>query len=319
MGIKTALSLVGTLLFFVGCETDGPPLPQEPSRPVLARINAEPIYVSEFKEELRAARVDDSEGAPMGRVDSAQLQSLLLDMTNRRLLLQAAVAKQVVVSAAQVEAAYRRMRLGWESGGFEEILKKRGTTVTGLKREIRQRLTVQQYLADHIYARLAVTDQQITEYLEANPTRLIQPQAVRVLQIVVGTREKAKVIGREIRRGLSFEDAAMQYSLSPEGKSGGDLGFFSKGQMPSVFDRAFTMWVGQVSEILASDYGFHLLKLIEKRADQELPLIQVRDAVEADLLRTAQRKAMSAVVEKLRQAAVLELPSEEELEEYTRP
>ena len=89
--------------------------------------------------------------------------------------------------------------------------------------------------------------------------------------------------------------------------------------MPLVFERAFTMWPGQVSEILESDYGFHLLKLLEKRDEEELPLMKVRDAVEDELLRSAQREAMRKTVEQLREAATLEMPSEKDLEKFMRP
>ena len=241
------------------------------ARDVLARVNGEAIYASDFRRELSAVRVDDPEGSPIGLADLVQLRNLLKDQVERRLLLQAAQEQKVVVSAAQVEVAYRRMRAGWENEAFQAVLKKRSISVAGLKRELRESLTVQQYLLDYIYARIAITDQEITAFLEENPSRLVKPESVRALQIVVSTREKAKEIAREIRRGMSFEDAAMEHSLSPEGKSGGDLGFFVKGTMPLVFERAFTMWPGQVSEILESDYGFHLLKLLEKRPEEELP------------------------------------------------
>lgn len=301
------------------CDPDSPAPVPEVTRDVLARVNGEAIYASDFRRDLSAIRVDDPEGAPIGLADMVQLRNLLKDQVNRRLLLQAAEAKKVALSAAQVEVAYRRMRAGWENEAFEAVLKKRSISVAGLKRELRESLTVQQYLLDYIYARIAITDQEITAYLEENPERLLKPAMVRVLQIVVASREKAKEVAREIRRGLSFEDAAMQHSLSPEGKSGGDLGFFARGTMPVVFERAFTMWPGQVSEILESDYGFHLLKLLEKRPEEELPLMSVRDEVEKELLRKKQREAMRKTIEQLRASAALEMPSEEDLEKFMRP
>ncbi len=301
------------------CDTDSPAPSPEVARDVLARVNGEAIYASDFRQDLSAIRVDDPEGAPIGLADMVQLRNLLKDQVDRRLFLQAAEAKKVVVSAAQVEVAYRRMRAGWENEAFQAVLDKRSISVAGLKRELRESLTVQQYLLDYIYARIAITDQEITAYLEENPERLFKPATVRVLQVVVASREKAKEVAREIRRGLSFEDAAMQHSLSPEGKSGGDLGFFARGTMPVVFERAFTMWPGQVSEILESDYGFHLLKLLEKRPEEELPLMSVRDEVEEELLRKKQREAMRKTIEQLRASAALEMPSEEDLEKFMRP
>ncbi len=314
-----SIGVAFSAVWLLACNTENPESSPDVVRDVLARVNGEAIYASDFRRDLSAVRVDDPEGAPIGLADMVQLRNLLEDQVNRRLLLQAAQEKKVAVSAAQVEVAYRRMRGGWENDAFEAVLKKRSISVAGLKRELRESLTVQQYLLDYIYARIAITDQEITAYLEEHPERLVKPPAVRALQIVVARREKAKEVVREIRRGMSFEDAAMQYSLSPEGKSGGDLGFFSRGTMPVVFERAFTMWVGQVSEILESDYGFHLLKLLEKRPEEELPLMSVRDEVEDELLRKEQREAMHRTIKQLRASAALEMPSEEDLEKFMRP
>ena len=315
LSICVALSALCVL----ACDSADPEPSSEVVRDVLARVNGEAIYAADFRRDLSAVRVDDPEGSPIGLADMVQLRNLLKDQVNRRLLLQAAQEQKVAVSAAQVEVAYRRMRAGWENEAFEAVLKKRSISVADLKRELRESLTVQQYLLDYIYARIAITDQEITAYLQEHPERLSKPAAVRALQIVVASREKAKEVAREIRRGLSFEDAAMQHSLSPEGKSGGDLGFFSTGTMPVVFERAFTMWPGQVSEILESDYGFHLLKLLEKRPEEELPFMKVRDEVENELLRKKQRVAMRKTIEQLRASAALEMPSEEDLEKFMRP
>ena len=304
----------------LGCTANEPPPPVVPARDVVAKVNGEWIYGDEFRREAQRLQIDDPEGEPTAGVTAEQLEILLTDVISRRLLFQAATDKSVLVSLNEIEASYQRMRSGWESGAFEKMLEGRGLTNSELKQELRQTLTVQRYLRDHVYSRVAVTDQKIFAFVEAHPERLSEPEKARVLQFVVATEEEAKDLARQIRRGKkSFEEVAMEHSKSPEGKSGGDLGFFAREEMPEVFARAFKMWPGQVSEVLESDYGFHVIKLIERRAERELEVLDIRDQVETELRREGEREALTRAVAELREKASIEMPKENELAKYQNP
>lgn len=89
---------------------------------------------------------------------------------------------------------------------------------------------------------------------------------VRAEHILVKTAAEAQQIKREIDNGGSFEYYAKSYSMCPSGRNGGDLGYFSKGQMVPEFERAaFTTPVGQVSKPVYTQFGWHLIKVIDKR------------------------------------------------------
>ena len=195
--------------------------------------------------------------------------------------------QHVVVGMDEVEALVLRTQSGWlgPQGAadcpdcvFDKALKQKDLTPAELKRELRDMLMIRNYFRDHVFSRVAVTDKEIENHLEKHPEKRLIPEQVHALQIVVKTEEEAKLIAREIRGGMSFEDAAMKYSRSPEGKSGGDLGFFTRGVMPAVFDDVcFNQGIGQVSGAVASNYGFHLFKVLEKRAESEHPIPQLRE------------------------------------------
>ena len=304
----------------LGCSPQQPVAPSAPLRDVVAKVNGEFIYGDEFRLEVARLQIDDPEGELASTVTKAQVQTLLDDVINRRLLFQAATAKNVLVSLNEIEASYKRMRSGWESTAFEKMLKDRDQSHSEIKQELRRTLTVQRYLRDHVYSRVAVTDEDILAFAEAHPERLSEPEKVRVLQFVVATAEEAKDLARQIRRGKkSFEEVAMEHSKSPEGKNGGDLGFFARDEMPAVFERAFKMWPGQVSEVLESDYGFHVIKLIERRAERELELLEIRDQIESELRRQLEREALTRAVSELREAASIEMSEENELAKYQNP
>lgn len=89
---------------------------------------------------------------------------------------------------------------------------------------------------------------------------------VRASHLLVKTEEEAKSLREEILNGKSFEDVAAEVSLCPSGANGGDLGFFGKGVMVKEFeDAAFSMNVGDLSEPIQTQFGWHLLYLTDKK------------------------------------------------------
>lgn len=89
---------------------------------------------------------------------------------------------------------------------------------------------------------------------------------VRASHILVGSKNDATKILNRIRAGARFEDLAKKHSQCPSGKRGGDLGYFGKGQMVKPFeDVAFTLNKGDISEPVQTQFGFHLIKVTDKK------------------------------------------------------
>lgn len=90
--------------------------------------------------------------------------------------------------------------------------------------------------------------------------------SVRASHILIDTKEEATIIKSRIDKGESFEALAKKYSKCPSGQDGGDLGYFERGQMVKSFeDAAFTLPVGKVSEPVKTQFGWHLIKVCDKR------------------------------------------------------
>ena len=287
------------------------PQAKDPDRQVLARVGNSAIVVAELKRELRRFRLDDEEGVQTASTDAVQRRTLLETMIDERLVLRAAEAANVLVTIDEVEHAFAKLRGGWQEEDFQKILTDRDLTATELKNELRDLLTVKRYFRDQVFARVAVTDNEIDARLAQEPDRALQPEQVRARQIVVKTEEVANQIALQVANGLPFEDAATKYSLSPEGKAGGDLGYFARGTMPKIFDEiCFSLPPGQVSRVVSSDYGFHLFKVIERRPAQARPAQQVRDELESLIRRDKEREAQKQKLAELRSRTQIEIRDE---------
>jgi peptidyl-prolyl cis-trans isomerase C len=284
----------------------------EKERRVLATVNGVPMYLDEFEREFHRIRLNDEEGGPSVASDNAQKRALLEDLVERRLVLQEAEKNNVIVGIEAVDAAYQKTRAGWDDSEVDKLLESKDITAAEMKRELRELLMLQKYYRDHVFSRVAVTDEEISRHIEAHPEIQLVPEEVHALQIVVKTEEKANEILQEIKKGKSFEELAMVSSLSPEAKNGGDLGFFARGTMPAVFDEVcFQLKPGEVSKVVASDYGYHLFKVVDRRAEALKSVDRLRDQVEKLLRHEKEREAQAGKVAELKRAAKVTIDDKE--------
>ena len=112
------------------------------------------------------------------------------------------------------------------------------------------------------------SNQQVEEDKDDNAQNTSETEAdmeVRARHILVATEEEAKDLKKQIDEGASFEELAKKHSKCPSGNDGGDLGFFGKGRMVPEFEKAaFSTEVGEVSNPVKTDFGWHLIKVEEK-------------------------------------------------------
>jgi parvulin-like peptidyl-prolyl isomerase len=305
---RRALVVLAALVIVAGCKRHR----GADERPLIARVGGVPIYVDEFRRELKRLKLDDAEGIPAAGSDVAQKRALLDNLVDRRLLLQEAEKANVIVGSDEVEAAFARARAGWDNDEFNQNLTERDLTPAEFKNDLREDLLIRKFFRDHVYARIAVTDQEIEAYVQAHPEALVEPEKVRAQHLALKTEEEANRVLAEIKAGLSFEEAAMKYSLSPDGKNGGDVGLVPRGVMPRAFDDVcFSLAVKQVSKVIAGENGFYLFRVIEKRPQAVRPMDTVREQVEASIRREKERTTEETKLAELRKAAKIDIQEEQ--------
>jgi parvulin-like peptidyl-prolyl isomerase len=253
-----------------------------PDEPLAALVNGQPVYLSDYERalgqyeaDLRLSGIDPD--SPEGQAELDQNRAWILNVMIEQVLTeQAAAAAGVTVSDAEVEAYLQEMIA--ENGGeeaFRAKLENRGETLEDARAEIRagligmammQRLSEQvPTTAEHVHAR----------------------------HILVDTQEEAESILAQVRSGADFAALARSYSLDTSTRdSGGDLGFFPRGILvaPEVEDAAFALQPGQVSEVVASPLGYHIVQVVERDPDRE---------VSPENLRILQDEAVQRWVEEL--------------------
>ncbi len=198
---------------------------------------------------------------------------------------------------------------------FDQQLKSNCQSESNVKDSVRQDLQYHKLMNDIVKSTKPATDQQAQEFFEANPEMFIKPEMVRASHIVLHhdsnpDKQKAitelKLMIKRINNDeASFDDLASANSDCPE--SAGDLGFFARGQMVQEFeDIAFNMEVDELSDIVETEFGFHIIKLTDKKQEEACSLDEVKDSIKEKLFNDNQQKAVEDFIDQEKSKANIE-------------
>jgi len=167
---------------------------------------------------------------------------------------------------------------------------------------VRNKLLMESLL--HAEAKAAVTDAAMRTVYDDATKQMTGEQEVRARHILVETEDEAKGVAAELKKGTDFAELAKQKSKDPGAAAeGGDLGYFTKDQMvPEFAETAFKLDKGQLSDPVKTQFGWHVIKVEDKRERPVPPFEQVKDQIQTFVMRRAQ----SEVISKLREGAKIE-------------
>jgi peptidyl-prolyl cis-trans isomerase C len=305
--VRALVPILAALLLASGCSRCGGGSKEAAAATrAVAVVNGEPIPADVLAHELRDARAGASEDEGQGDV----LRRRVLDeLVDRALLLQEARARAIVVGQDQIERAFLRIRSEYPGTHFDDLLAQERLSQTELKSRLKDQLTIERLFEQEVFGRIQVVDAEIERHYADHAAEYQEPERVRVLQIVVPTRDEALQIREKLRRNpQTFGDVARKSSIGPEGKAGGDLGYIGRGAgFPEVFDACFTMPLNVISEITPSPYGFHIFKVVDRKGAQKRSLEQARAEISEKLTRERRARAQADYLRTLRERATLQI------------
>ncbi len=157
-----------------------------------------------------------------------------------------------------------------------------------------------------------VTEEDIRKVYEEEAVKLAETERVRARMILVGSEKEAQDIEARLAAGEKFEDLAKQYSLDGSKDYGGDLGYFTAAEMVPEFSKAaFALKVGETSQPVKTDFGWHIIRVEDRKQGAAQPYDQVKAAIRNVLL----RQKVGEVMQKIRSASKVELV-DEDLKKY---
>jgi peptidyl-prolyl cis-trans isomerase C len=202
---------------------------------------------------------------------------------------------------------------------FKSSLSKMNLTETELITQIKRALTVQQFIDKKFVQKVTVSEKETKVYYDANQAAFKQPEQVKASHILIkvgpkadepqkaAARKKIEEIQQRVKKGEDFAALAKELSEGPSSAKGGDLGYFRKGQMMKSFEEAaFTLKPGEVSDIVETSFGYHLIKLVDKKPERTIAYEDIKDKIQAYLKQKKVREQVDPYVTDLRGKAKIE-------------
>ena len=277
----------------------------QPQKKLLAIVNGEPITVHAFEAKYKrfARRANIKTGDPS--VSTIELKMGFLNrLIETSLLLQEAEVRGLTVTENELDNEINQLKEDYPKDTLSETLERIGVRLEEWKEERKEKLLIDKLIQREIDSVIHVSADEISSYYKTNKDKFQQPLQVKARQIVVATEEEANALRNRILKGEDFEEIAQVHSLSPDAAEGGDLGTFSKGQMPEEFDDiVFQYREGTVSKVVQSPYGFHIFKVEKRIAPRTLTLEEVREEIASMIFRGRQESFFKEWLDSLKEQA----------------
>jgi peptidyl-prolyl cis-trans isomerase C len=204
---------------------------------------------------------------------------------------------------------------------FQKMLADRKLTPQQVRSELKNQMVVNRLLETEIAPKIGVSSDDIAAFYKRNPKEFTAPERVRASHILIAVPAgadaatkatalaKANGILKSVRGGGDFSALARENSQDPgSAANGGDLGFFQQGQMVGAFnDTAFKLGKGEVSDVIETEFGYHIIKVTDKQASRPVTIEEARPQIEKYLQGVNRKKATEEFVQSLRTKGKVEV------------
>ncbi len=295
----------------------------------VAVVNGKAISRTLYEREL--TRIE-SRMMQMGRpVDPAQLEQLKSDvldaLISRELLYQESLKQGIKTDEAAVAEQMEAIKSRFpDEAQFQATIQQMNLTEEGIKDEMARDSAIRQLVDKEVAGKVTVSDEETKAFYDSHQEMFKQPERVRASHILVtvakdasqadreAAMEQIKDIQKRVNAGEDFAELAKAHSQCPSAQKGGDLGFFRRGQMVKPFEEAaFALKPGEVSDIVETQFGYHLIKVTEREEASTASYDEVKERLANHLKQEEVKKQAGEYVETLKAKAKIERTPPEKL------
>ncbi len=239
----------------------------EKNKEIVAKVNDEVIT----KDELYEALVEQNGEQVLGTLISEKI----IDLEAKK--------HKIEVKDEEIEEKIETMKenFGGEEG-LNQAMAYYGFSMNDLEKGMAMNIKIKKLLGPNI----SISEEEMKEFFENNKEAFGQKEQVKARHILVETEDEAKEVIKKLKAGEDFAKLAKKYSKDESNKdSGGDLGFFGKGEMVKEFeDAAFSLKVNEISEPIKTTYGYHIIEVLDKKEAKEAKYEDNKDKIKEFLL-----------------------------------
>lgn len=178
-------------------------------------------------------------------------------------------------------------------------------------KKITEQILVQALIEREILDKIKVNDEEVLEYYEQNKDSFTEKEQVHLYNILLETEEEAQDVLEQLKAGGDLSEIAIEKSAGPSATQGGDLGYLTRGTIiPEIEEVVFALELEELSEVIKTDFGFHILKITEKKPETVKALEEVKEDIIQTLLPDKQKEAFENFLEELKSKSEIEINEE---------
>ncbi len=226
----------------------------------------------------------------------------------------------ITVSAEELADAIAEAKNRFPSEGeFLEVLKSHHMTLKDLEARYRDQITVQKLIGREVHSRVVVSPSEITAYYQAHMEEYRGSEAARLSNILVRVvtpsddaqaKAKAQQLWQQLKGGADFAELARQNSQGPNAEGGGTLGWVERGRLMTEIDRVvFTLQPGELSPVIKSALGYHILRVEDRHPPRTKPIFEVQGTIREKLYQEKYRQRYAEWIGKLKERAYITIKS----------
>lgn len=265
----------------------------------------------------------EAQGQPVSDEQRAELrQAVLTQLVERKLLLAAARAEGIALEEGVMDAELEKIKSQFPTEeAFAEALSQRGYDQDSFTAEMSEIMLIQKFLEEEVASSVELSDEELMAFYEENPSYFETPESVSAAHILIQLGEgasdadraealrKIEAVAARVEAGEDFAELAKEYSEGPSGPNGGDLGSFQRGRMVPAFEEvAFSLSPGEVSGVVETQFGYHLIKVSEKSEAGTMGFEEAKEAIRGFLQQQKEQEAVTAYIEELKEEYTVEQP-----------
>ncbi len=291
---------------------------------VVAVVNQEIITLSEVEKRippLKEEIVTEDRLEKQERMQALSRQ-VLEKLIEEKLIDQEVKKSGVKISGKEIEATVEEVkrRNGATQEDLEKALAVEGLTLETYKKQIEKSLQRQKLINWSVKIEEKAGEKELREFYQKNISRYRTNETYRPSQILFvipkeatpeeirEIRKKCQKVLEKIKKGEDFGEMALLYSEDTSNRDHGDLGYFRKGELIPIFEReALRLKVGEMSGIIRTEFGFHIIKLLDRKGMDPLPFEEVIERVKAEYYDGEMEKAFKQYLSTLKEKAVIEI------------
>ena len=294
----------------------------EPPIDKIAIVNGTVITSEEFNRELNQVKQRISQQGieiPAAQLDDIR-NEIFDNLINIELLFQESRNNGIKVEKEAIDSQIKSLKQNLSNDAeFKNFLSELNLSESTLKLKIEKGLAIQKLIETQIADKIKISDEESKVFYDKNPDLFKQPEQIKASHILIKVepgvdemkkseaKQKIKNIQQKLNKGEDFATLAKEFSEGPSKNNGGDLGYFQRGQMVKSFeDVAFALKTEEVSDIVETQFGYHIIKVTDKKPEKAIDYENVKKDLAQHLKQEKTNQEVKIYLQKLTEKSKIE-------------